>query len=240
MTKMTPSAAGVPSIRPLRAFTLVELLVVIGIIALLISILLPALSSARKSADTVACAAQLRQIGIANTMYASAHKGWMAPTYVDGTTWPSTCEFYRGYLMAVNDLRPNYFDKNIFFCRTYLSAMPRTTSTETATSNKFSYTYTAHAGQYTDPNWTTPPLKVTSVKRSAEKAYLMDGLRRDSGKLWYAASYGQITSATVMNLHKNKSNNLLFFDGHVEPVPGKELLILLPRDKRIDYWMLPY
>jgi len=83
--------------RPVRAFTLVELLVVIGIIAVLIAILLPALQQARRQAAQVQCSSNMRQIALAIIMYANAHKNQLPPAeiragnaaYPPGWWWPT-------------------------------------------------------------------------------------------------------------------------------------------------------
>ena len=90
-------------------FTLIELLVVVAIISLLISILLPSLTRAREQAKQVRCAANLRQIGVADLYYASDFNDYL-PTYwtpnAPGSDQPMHHAVYQGqtYFHSVWDL----------------------------------------------------------------------------------------------------------------------------------------
>lgn len=89
-------------------FTLVELLVVIGIIALLISILLPSLNRAREMAGALKCLSNLRQLGLATTMFAQDHKGYMPTCSSDDLARQSDPNHYKFAYRSTGNVMDSY------------------------------------------------------------------------------------------------------------------------------------
>ena len=101
------------SVKPRKGFTLVELLVVIGIIAVLISLLLPAMGKARSQAKKVQCSAMLRNMGQALVMYANDNKGKL-PQHQSDAIW-----LWDVALLTRDALVKKGASRNTLYCPTF-------------------------------------------------------------------------------------------------------------------------
>jgi prepilin-type N-terminal cleavage/methylation domain-containing protein/prepilin-type processing-associated H-X9-DG protein len=220
-------------IRHKRAFTLVELLVVIGIIAMLISLLMPALSRARDASNAAQCMSNLRQQGIAEQMYMSDSGGAFITPYQIPPKYPFVNHPYIfEYLPMLYQSAgaqtwrcpvDNFYDvfSGAIDRIGYPEPVKGTPDIAYSYAINFDLPQSAHAlyrGPGLIPYQYFNPWLGSKVTTPANVALLLE--------TWSSAGLDHRTETDYFRFNhiKNTAMNVLFLDGHVESMTPKQIL----------------
>ena len=226
-----------------RSFTLIELLVVIAIIAILASMLLPALNQARAQASKIKCTGNLKQFGTTMVLYTDASDG-----YISIQEWAKLPQFKQLIGATPNPLVADWLYSPGILC-------PESTAVRSGSGesnyNKITKSYGINGfGHLVDDNYVNEALvgdvkkncyRMQRVRHASAKIMLMDAL-----DLWIGTSGSNPTKSIdswryrgeqspltmiVAYRHGRESANVVFFDGHVELMPSERMNYAVEENK---------
>jgi prepilin-type N-terminal cleavage/methylation domain-containing protein/prepilin-type processing-associated H-X9-DG protein len=221
------------------AFTLVELLVVISIIALLLAILMPALNRAREQGRTIVCASRLHQIGLACQLYLYKYNNNFFPSYCGDQAWASEPQGHE--LQTLAGTKVGFYPGSIYDCPSQPSRLRPPTLVDWAKYLDYSYNACLGDGDLNSPMFPPPKAKIRQASRvvmfwdsTRYRGYYCRtkyGNGTPNPEYWNNKNSGWFNpTPALMTWPHSKSANFVFVDNHIERANEKTVT---------DNWFYP-